>query len=153
MSFHFLQCIFQHVHLTRGQTQSGMVSSVVECASLSVLYVLLLAVSSCHCMARHLPSAGSSHETMDSNDNRGSSLSMSNNTENVCMQAPAGGGVSGAAAIPAAATLGNDAVSSMEPVQRECWSIYNNPDAQARESGISIDEVNSIVSCPTSVCT
>lgn len=23
VSFHFLQCIFQHVHLTRGQSQSG----------------------------------------------------------------------------------------------------------------------------------
>ena len=50
VSFHFLQCIFQHVHLTRGQTQSGMVSSIVECVSqsLSVLYVLLFAKSSCH---------------------------------------------------------------------------------------------------------
>ena len=55
------------------------------------------------------------------------------------------------AAIPAAAAMGNDAVSSMEPVQRECWSIYNNPDAQARESGISIDEVNCIVFCALQV--
>lgn len=67
---------------------------------------------------------------------------MSSNTVNACSQAPAAGGMNGAAAIPAAAAMGNDAVSSMEPVQRECWSIYNNPDAQARESGISIDEVN-----------
>ena len=60
------------------------------------------------------------------------------------MQAPAAGGMNGTAAIPAAPAVGNDAVSSMEPVQRECWSIYNNPDAQARESGISIDEVKSL---------
>lgn len=31
VSFHFLQCIFQHVHLTRGQSQSGgMVSSLAN---------------------------------------------------------------------------------------------------------------------------
>ena len=101
-------------------------------------------------MAQHLMSAGSARVTIDSNDNLGSCLSMSNNTVNVCMQAPAGGGVTGAAAIPAAAAVGNDAVSSMEPVQRECWSIYNNPDAQARESGISIDEVTSVISCAIS---
>ena len=60
--------------------------------------------------------------------------------------------MNGAAAIPAAADVGNDAVNSMEPVQRECWNIYNKPNALARDSGISIDEVNSIISCAMSIC-
>ena len=40
-----------------------------------------------------------------------------------------------------------DAVNAMDPVQRECWNIYNNPEAQARDSGISIDDVSFTLLC------
>lgn len=74
-------------------------------------------------------------------------FSRSHNCVHVCTQAPAPSRINSAAAMPAAAAMGNDAVSSMEPVQRECWSMYNNPEAQARESGISIDEVTFMALC------
>ncbi|KAL3140054.1 hypothetical protein ABBQ38_004334 [Trebouxia sp. C0009 RCD-2024] len=80
VSFHFLQCIFQHVHLTKGQAQPGSM-------------------------------------------------------------APAASRMNGGGAVPAAAGMAPDAVNNMDPVQRECWSIYNNPEAQARDTGISIDDV------------
>lgn len=58
------------------------------------------------------------------------------------MQAPAASRMNGGGAVPAAAGMAPDAVNNMDPVQRECWSIYNNPEAQARDTGISIDDVS-----------
>lgn len=55
--------------------------------------------------------------------------------------------MNGAGAVPAAAGMAPDAVNSMDPVQRECWSIYNNPEAQARETGISVDDVSFMLPC------
>ena len=31
--------------------------------------------------------------------------------------------------------------AGMTPVQKDCWAIYNHPDAQARDSGVGTDEV------------
>ena len=77
---------------------------------------------------------------------------MGNDILHVRMQAPAAGRINGAAAIPTAAAAGSEAKNTMDPVQRECWSIYNNPDALAGETGISVDEVEFPVSCIMSMC-
>ena len=54
----------------------------------------------------------------------------------------------GNTAVPAnAASAGNGITDGMEPVQRDCWLVYNHPDAQARESGIGTEEVRCTIVC------
>lgn len=62
------------------------------------------------------------------------------------MQAPAAGKMNGGDAMPAAAAAATDSLtSSMEPVQRECWNIFNSPEANARDIGVGVDEVTSLL--------
>ena len=57
-------------------------------------------------------------------------------------QAPAASKANSGAAMPAASATGNEhATIGMEPVQKECWHIFNSPEAHGQENGISIDEV------------
>lgn len=58
------------------------------------------------------------------------------------MQAPVASKTGASAAMPAASAAGTDPVTSnMEPVQRECWHIFNSPEANARDTGVGVDEV------------
>lgn len=77
---------------------------------------------------------------------------MSHSSVYVCMQAPAAARMNGGGAVPAAAAMAPDAVNSMDPIQRECWSIYNNPEAQAGDSGISVDDVSLVLCESVSKC-
>jgi len=84
VSYHFLQCIFHHAHLTRGQARgSGM------------------------------------------NANKGS----------LPAAAAASNGAGGFGASDEVAT------AHMEPVQKDCYRIFNTPEAHASEVGVTMDTV------------
>ena len=57
------------------------------------------------------------------------------------MAAGGRGNGAGASAVAANAPIGNGITDGMEPVQRDCWGIFNHPDAQAKESGVGMEEV------------
>ena len=62
------------------------------------------------------------------------------------MKAPVASKMGVSAAMPAASAVGTDSLTdNMEPVQRECWIIFNSPEAHARDTGVGVDEVASLL--------
>ncbi len=60
------------------------------------------------------------------------------------MQPPAGSKMNGggSGAVPAGSAPVSDGLTSgMEPVQKDCWAIFNHPDAHAKETGVGMDQV------------
>lgn len=35
----------------------------------------------------------------------------------------------------------NPAAEGMQPVQRDCWQMFNTPEAHSKENGVTLDEV------------
>ena len=56
-------------------------------------------------------------------------------------------GAGGAAHSANTAPAEGGVTAGMTPVQKDCWTIYNHPDAQARDSGVGTDEVNCLMLC------